>query len=115
MIVVYETVGQPGGLFSTKEEAEKAGSFGPVVEVPVFQTADEWERVSRERRRQKLLAGLSNEDRALLETPPATPQTATQFVAWQCEKCGKFHDRYFPEDGCEWCRGDMIAERLGLR
>jgi hypothetical protein len=44
-------------------------------------------------------------------TGSVTPPT---FIAWQCEKCGRYHSEYWPKDGCDWCRGDAIAMRLGL-
>lgn len=39
---------------------------------------------------------------------------APPFVAWRCEKCGRYHDRHFPDVGCDWCSGSAISKRLGL-
>lgn len=31
---------------------------------------------------------------------------------WRCEKCGRFHKGLWPKEGCDWCQGDKIAERM---
>lgn len=39
---------------------------------------------------------------------------APMFVAWQCEKCGRYHHKHFPDEGCDWCNGAAISKRMGL-
>lgn len=45
-----------------------------------------------------------------------SPMTVVPYEpVWACEKCGKVHKGLWPEDGCDWCQGDKIAERMKLR
>ena len=37
-----------------------------------------------------------------------------QLKAWQCGKCGRYHHKAFPDEGCDECDGAAIAKRLGL-
>lgn len=61
------------------------------------------------------LAALRSQPVVTVELLPKEPtRVPPTFVAWRCEKCGLPHCEYWPKEGCDWCRGDAIAKRLGL-
>jgi hypothetical protein len=46
---------------------------------------------------------------------PVEPfEFAPTTVYWTCSECGKSHDCYFPKEGCDFCDGDKISEKMGL-
>lgn len=41
-------------------------------------------------------------------------QVTDTLKPWQCQKCGRYHHKAFPDEGCEECGGAAISKRLGL-